>query len=1020
MTVNSAFRHSCSVTALAISVEQSRSVVIWSTPEGTCPCDARFIKSIPKRGGCCVVSPNGILCIPHGGTIGSVAGNRPKLENSNESKVKEEIEQNAKGISVLACNGFAHATIAARKHPNPRPLPILNIHIDGCRLEFLSENIAVLVNRDGRVYSIELHSKSTNTNELENRKKDEPNTEQNEDDLLLSCAPLPYKMEEGACSTLSVLPLYRWTGIYDKHAQGQQYVFPMKNEKEKDILTADFQGIGLFFCGSRFGDSVLLAYHYEHIQFHPTLVDKPLHGMKRKLDNNFLNHGLQKTEEQEEMNRSSVRLKKDHESNESSSSPPETISSSIESKNAMEDNSTKNDGMNEDDELDSEARLRQEEMELYEGYTTAASPYTSSDSDDDSCSYDINALLAEAYANTQYIATTNKDGTPIKPNYHRPTINALTVFSTLTPIHTLSAPGPLGPSCRGPSYLPGEETLVMPCGYGPSGGVLMMHSIADGRNIKNEIDLRGVSNGWIFRNSGLILFEMNGNVSGKKAILMSLDQDESITNDQDYSEETKKSTNGIVLKEVSIDDSRPNGTAMETDLMDTPQKVYQGGEILAAREWCILSIPYLIHIVNTNADNKYKIVIMQQVQENKEGSKLQMVQALKFGKENQDYRIVSLTPFERFSEGLFFGCIWSNGQASLIKIFQSNATEHNSVLLWHVEEYPVPSSSTEGEVITAMDIFMTKGKEAFPLTGSVSEIGDRISSVHDPEPDSLQSGENIKVAKTEFDTEKFDAEDIELYGLPTDDIVSLSHKLFRERDQSHHLERTKEFLYVAISTSLNKLQVYDSSLDSLLWKANGSGHGLQKMSPIFNVLPTPEASINIIELRFFHCGELSLLESKDLCCAMLTNNYDLHVYRVSPSRFSKEEPTTLFRVSLGNCLTRPSAEEKRYRGKLARKGMLPNADVNKVKESFKKSKLHRFNNISRHCGLFASVWRPLWVVKCDSRIIPLYHKLRHVTPGGYNDVPISVFLEIGEGNTSKENKDVRLFLYFFSFLQFLC
>ena len=98
--------------ALAISVEKSQSVVIWSLMEGVCPCDARFIKAIPNRGGCCVVSPNGILCIPHGGDANEYGGvngsssGRDRMDGESTPMLSNLSVMNTT-TTVLAYNGFA-------------------------------------------------------------------------------------------------------------------------------------------------------------------------------------------------------------------------------------------------------------------------------------------------------------------------------------------------------------------------------------------------------------------------------------------------------------------------------------------------------------------------------------------------------------------------------------------------------------------------------------------------------------------------------------------------------------------------------------------------------------------------------------------------------------------------------------------------------------------------------------------------------------------------------------------------
>ena len=70
------------------------------------------------------------------------------------------------------------------------------------------------------------------------------------------------------------------------------------------------------------------------------------------------------------------------------------------------------------------------------------------------------------------------------------------------------------------------------------------------------------------------------------------------------------------------------------------------------------------------------------------------------------------------------------------------------------------------------------------------------------------------------------------------------------------------------------------------------------------------------------------------------------------------------------------------------------------------NKLHRFDNISQQCGLFASLSRPLWMVKCNGCVVGLYHRMRHAAISGGKDVPISVFLQMSSGHSVNNNNDV--------------
>ena len=1009
---SSAYKHSCTVTALSISVEQSRSVVIWSSLEGTCPCDSRFIKAIPNRGGCCVISPNGILYIPHGGESGD--GGRGKTTTSTK--------RFSASAPVLACNGFAHTTIAAVKYPNPKPLPLLDIHIDGCRMEFINENVALLVNRDGRVYSFEIH-----TSDSFNKIYDKNSYENNNESVILSCSPLPYRMEQGASSTLSVCPLWKSSSFPSIN----QTKVPHENIKKDPCI--DFQGIGVVFCGSQFGDSVLFAYHYVHMKLEHSLSSTSSlvrsnntgqigpdaqKGTKRKLSEvEKIESGNSESNEGNNALNKDVHIKQEDVAQDATKPPSAVLSSAIPEKvhsienediSVMHTDKNKNDlhrdmDLKMDLEMDEETLLQKEDMELYEGYTTSESPHHYSNSDDDSCSsYDINDLLSKARLNVPNSSSSSADnGTKFKPHYHRPTIQMLTIFPTLTTLHTLSAPGPLGPSCRGPSYLGGEEILLMPCGYGPSGAVLMMHSVTDGRNIKNEIDVRGITYGWFFRKLRLMLFAMNGDLDGRRGLIMKWNFSGEDTYSNNVNCDTNMSSEKTeFLQEIDLTKwcHKADDECRENKLILSSQNVIENTHILATHEWALQSNTYLVIVVketiNLQSDEKFVIYIMIKV-DNENTIELRIVHSHTLCM--AENTIISITKIEEFDEILYLGCIWSDGQATVITIANIEKDKQGLSSKWEIKESLVPGASQENGVVTAMDIFTVFGQEFFKSSFENDEnmeyINEKMTSAdaHKSYDCSSNSTDSTKKNFSILDTTKeefFDAEDLELYGIRTKSFTPL------KQDSIDATEARRENLYIAICRSGNELQIYNSSLSKIEWEAHGCGQGLQLLSPIVKSAQKTESKAFVKEVRFFYCGPYSIPSSSDisrsLCCAVLTEYNDLHVYKVI-----RHDQTHLFRACIGNIITRTSFEEKRYRSKLARKGMLPK-DLKEPTGKFKYNQLHKFSNISQNSGLFVAVSRPLWILYNENQVVGLHHKMRHAAPSGCNDTLVSVFIEISD------------------------
>ena len=71
-------------------------------------------------------------------------------------------------------------------------------------------------------------------------------------------------------------------------------------------------------------------------------------------------------------------------------------------------------------------------------------------------------------------------------------------------------------------------------------------------------------------------------------------------------------------------------------------------------------------------------------------------------------------------------------------------------------------------------------------------------------------------------------------------------------------------------------------------------------------------------------------------------------------------------------------------------------------KAFAYPKLHRFKDISGHCGLFAAVSRPVWILNERGGITILPHKVRFGAPG--SPLPVTSFSTCSQANTSTVGK----------------
>ncbi|KAL7519594.1 hypothetical protein ACHAWX_004354 [Stephanocyclus meneghinianus] len=993
-TMTTGTKYGLTLTAISLAIHQRRSVVLWSLTDAL-PADAWKLIPHPCNG-VIVFGVNTIIYVSMGGKIQSA------LAVNGFAKIGCPIGL----IPPSPTSSLGRNLNSIHLEPNPSPLPLLSLQLDGARVGFVSENVALVCLGNGTLHSLELH------NGVGGR-------------TFMSLSPLGHRVGGlGVASCVSVSAMGVHAKTVGRYLSNIKEDFSPKNEegntqnaKVEDVSSGDIMpdqniaSTGLVFVGSRMGDCTLLAF----------AVNKPKRLIVTDVD----------ASENEKVKRKIDAIRPDN-----VSSMSEPIQKQLKPDDSDVEKIPEDENDDSVDNLTEEDILRLEEEELYRdddvsrmGVDTMA-PSLVSPSRTDSDEYDEKEDLASVLSSERRI------------------VNSLTTFRTITALDSLTGLGPLGPGCYGPvatfphstgqneavsfattsdstslfshAFASAARHYIMPCGFGDSGGLAVLTTPGRdtvGGSILCEADLMGMA-GSIFSlpQSNLLLLGKSDGVGA--IVLRGVLGLEDVPGRASRPVEEFEEVDVTTLTRSSANE--PN--AMEVDSFPSFYKVEEvvGKMTLLAVSEFGQHNPFTLFFVKSPQEkgDAYSIVIMQSVcGDNKkveiDGNATLYVTHVHSISPNALFddvntrKLSSVTPMvsELHQDGLVssvsFGCVWTSGHGSIFNIKVVRNTELTFEVSESVFVGDTRSATDESDEAENSDFYKSDKIVAM----DVFSLPDHIFTTSEKSEASLPSESFPDTASSL----SFPPDRLSMHG-------SWNSKLDGSSNGPPSADATRNEVLIAICRRSGSLEVYskndatkfpqienlssDSPNVSPIWKAEGCSHGVPVLGQLEHKSRTrrPEVhEVETAEIRFFVTGPSLPEELNDngigkdawmlrsLCILVDTSFGDLHLYSGSKRR-SNGDRLEFSRVPL-SCVSRPSEEAGRHFVKLRRKGIVSAA----VQSDFRANRLHRFFNISLQDGLFAATPRPLWFVSERGAPAVVSHKSRHVSAAGARQVPISGF-----------------------------
>jgi cleavage and polyadenylation specificity factor subunit 1 len=379
-TMATGTKYGLTLTAVSLAIHQHRSVVLWSLTDAI-PADAWKLIPHPING-VIVLGVNTIVYVGMGGKIQSA------LAVNGFAKIGCPIGLIPPSTSSTLVRNLNSVHIEA----NPTPLPLLALQLDGARVGFVSDNVALVLLGNGSLHSLQLHSGGTR--------------------MFMSLSPTGNRVGGlGVASCLSILAMGFHASSVERYLQNSAAntngVGPKKEEEnpseEKEELSGpDIASKGLIFAGSRMGDCTLLAF----------AMNEPTRLIVTDVDASENENGKRKLDD----------------------ANPDSAGSMVEhtQKQLKTNDSEAVETLDNDDnqrELSKEDILRMEEEELYR---------------DDTAGVDTTAPSLVSPSRTESDESDEKDGIATSTPVDRKSLQFLTTFRTITALDSLTGLGPLG------------------------------------------------------------------------------------------------------------------------------------------------------------------------------------------------------------------------------------------------------------------------------------------------------------------------------------------------------------------------------------------------------------------------------------------------------------------------------------------------------------------------------------------------------------------------------------------------
>lgn len=686
--------HPLAVTAIALTIEHKRAVVLWSC--GALPCDARSILAAPQPvGGCLVISPNSIAHVHRGKVHGCLAVNG----FAHASAPQELLMRSTKSKH----QSLVHCTMG----PNPSPLPRLAIQLDGSRAVFVAPSLALIADRGGTLFSVELHPTKHNHSLTSSSTTAITATS---GDTVISLVPLGMRLASPASNlVVAKLPkkMLESAPIHDMAFKKMT----AGDVKEEDLVISKVYeeirrgNFGILFCGSRLGDSTLLAYSFQNVQ----LAEEERGGKVAPPSS----------------------LKRELEDYEGKPAPPRI--SGIKEEPVVSVISDEEEFSSDEDKT-----LAEEEASLYQGYCDEGN----ADSAD------------EMYLGAGYEEATGKEDVAISHEVNdddsvgkeRERISSIHNFD-FSLLDSIPAFGCLGEGFEGPtvgkydltssqddSELTEPRTLandrIFPCGFGRTGGLAILSCPGNGESceIVDEADLVGASASFFLSKSGLLLVLRK---IGQSPLVLRRGKGDSFGN----------------LSEVSLEEwcaENPDATSMFHD----PRSVMLMN-ILSATEVCDDGGKLYIIMVAC-IDNEYSVVVLTETKyvdvDVDAPPRLCYCTSSLIESRSLDAKSVSVNDSIEGTTSL--SIVWVDGAATFVTV-QTIDNDEGGCSADQVVGIKQESIGDNDDPITAMDVI------ALPQD---------IFAMVDTEM-AVMGGEGIKVEYQEEDEiEEIDPEDGQLYG----------------------------------------------------------------------------------------------------------------------------------------------------------------------------------------------------------------------------------------------------------------